>query len=359
MKVLFITIDDESRASSRVRVYNYFPYLKDKGLTYSVIPWNAKYRIKPFSAPSSLVENIINFVVVELLNYLVMTTRIVWALLFIRRYDVIFVQKLKLRRLSWWLRLNKKRIIYDLVDAPYATHSKEQKKYVKPSTDLINMLKISDQVIVENTLNEQFARQYCAKVQVILGPIDTNRYKPSIINSNSEIITIGWIGSNDNTYYLLAIQNVLERLCLKYPKVTVKLIGSKNFVTKEPKITQLEWAQETECQELATFDIGIMPLSDDIWAQSKGGYKILQYMSIGIPTVATPVGINRNLLVEDDIGFAVNTNDEWEEKLSMLIEDYNLRAKLGLNARKIAVEKYSLEKSCEKFCSIVKSIQNV
>lgn len=353
MKVLFITIDDQSRASSRVRVYSYFPYLNSKEVFYSIIPWNAKYRTKPFVKPQNIVESICNFVIIELLNYFVMSSKIIWGLLCVNRYDVIFVQKLKLRRLSWWLRLNKKRIIYDLVDAPYAAHSKEQKKYVKPSTDLVNMLKISDQVIVENTLNEQFASQYCQKVHIILGPIDTHRYRPSTNKSNSESVTIGWIGSNDNTYYLLAIQNVFERLCAKYPKLSFKLIGSKNFISREARIRQQEWSPETECQALDTFDIGIMPLSDDIWAQSKGGYKILQYMAIGIPTVATPVGINKQLLAGEQIGFAVNTNEEWFEKLSLLIEDSSLRTKLGKKAREIAEEKYSLEKSSENFYNIL------
>lgn len=212
-------------------------------------------------------------------------------------------------------------------------------------------------MIVELPSTEDVAKKYGKNITVILGPIDTERYKPAD-RSGHKKVTIGWIGSHGNTFYLFEISDVLEKLCRKYPDVEVKLIGTKGFVTDEPKIKLVDWSLATELQELATFDIGIMPLTDDEWSRGKGSYKLLQYGALGIPSVASPVGINNGLIQQGVNGFLAETNKEWEEKLSILIEDKPLREKMGINARKYIQENFSLEASVPKFIGAIKQAIN-
>jgi glycosyltransferase involved in cell wall biosynthesis len=86
-----------------------------------------------------------------------------------------------------------------------------------------------------------------------------------------------------------------------------------------------------------------MPLSDDEWSKGKGGYKLLQYMSMGIAPVASAVGINNEIISDGLNGFLIKSDDEWYAKLSALIEDQDMRRSMGREARKTAVERYSYE----------------
>jgi len=122
------------------------------------------------------------------------------------------------------------------------------------------------------------------------------------------------------------------------------------------QISKKDWNLETEVNNLRNFDIGIMPLTDDDWAKGKGGYKLLQYMAMGIPCCASPVGINKQLIVEGSTGFLVNGQEDWFDKLSYLIENKSIRDKMGMNGRKRVKEFYSLEVAANKFTDIIKSI---
>jgi len=96
-----------------------------------------------------------------------------------------------------------------------------------------------------------------------------------------------------------------------------------------------------------------MPLLDDEWSKGKGGYKILQYMAMGIPCVASPVGVNKEIIKDGASGFLATTQDEWVEKLSSLIGDRALRLRMGREGREIAREQYSYEKNLSKLVSIL------
>ncbi|MFH1710129.1 MAG: glycosyltransferase family 4 protein [bacterium] len=352
MKVLFLTVDDETRASSRTRAYQFLPYLKQYGIEYDAVAWNGKV-FRPR-------DRLLRFLFGEVLNYFVMTTRIIRALIMIKTYDVVFVQKITLMRLLYWLRLWKVKYVYDIDDAIYTAHSAELakiKQNIRVNTT-IEYMKTAKHMIVELPSTEKVARQHCANVTTILGPMDIKRYSPSD-KSRHESVTIGWIGSHGNTYYLFEIQNVLEGLCRKYDNVQVKLIGTKGFRSGENKIKLVEWSLDTELKELSSFDIGIMPLTDDEWSRGKGNYKQLQYMALGIPSVVSPVGINTTLLQEGVNGYLARTKQEWEEKLSKLIENRDLREEMGRRSRDMVANNYSLEASVPKFVEAIKSTYNV
>lgn len=213
-------------------------------------------------------------------------------------------------------------------------------------------MKSAKHMIVELPSTEEVALQNCPYVTTILGPIDVERYHPSD-KSHHKVVTIGWIGSHGNTFYLFEIQKALEAVCRKCDNVQVKLIGTRGFRSEEKKIKLVEWSLDTELKELATFDIGIMPLTDDEWSRGKGNYKQLQYMALGIPSVVSPVGVNTTLLKEGVNGYFARNNGEWEEKLSKLIEDRDLREKLGHKSREMVTEDYSLEASVPKFVEAI------
>ena len=115
-----------------------------------------------------------------------------------------------------------------------------------------------------------------------------------------------------------------------------------------------EWRLEEESGDLAGFDIGIMPLAEDPWTLGKGGYKLLQYMASGLPVVASPVGINAEIVVDGVTGYLAGTDEEWEEKLLALAADAELRSRMGREGRERVEAEYSLASQQGKFLKLIR-----
>jgi glycosyltransferase involved in cell wall biosynthesis len=114
-------------------------------------------------------------------------------------------------------------------------------------------------------------------------------------------------------------------------------------------IQVIKWNLNTEIDDLSEIDIGIMPLPDDEWSKGKCGFKGLQYMAMEIPTVMSAVGVNKEIIEDGSNGFLASTENEWIEKLSLLIESKELRNKFGVNGRKTVVEKYSVYSQKQRY----------
>ena len=148
--------------------------------------------------------------------------------------------------------------------------------------------------------------------------------------------------------YLNSISNVFSEINRKYlGKINFVTIGAGKLKTKNDIIKNHNWSLDTEVKLLQSFDIGIMPLFNDDWSKGKGGYKLLQYMSLGIPSIASPVGINCELVQHGVNGYLAKDDKDWIEILSKLIENDLLRKKIGNQARIIAEQNYTFEINSE------------
>lgn len=116
----------------------------------------------------------------------------------------------------------------------------------------------------------------------------------------------------------------------------------------------MPWNKATEIEDLAALDIGLMPLPDEEWTQGKCGFKLIQYGAMGIPAVASPVGVNTDILRDGTNGYLATDPDEWLENLSRLLGSEELRKDLGAAGRRVIVERYSVESAREKFLDLVK-----
>jgi glycosyltransferase involved in cell wall biosynthesis len=104
------------------------------------------------------------------------------------------------------------------------------------------------------------------------------------------------------------------------------------------EVVQYTWTLESEVELINLFDVGIMPLNDNFWERGKCGFKLIQYMACSIPVIASPVGINSEI-VSPDVGFLASSEEEWVDALSQLISNDVLCKQMGSNARQ-RVEKY-------------------
>lgn len=207
MRILFFTVGTEIVASSRTRVYQYVPYLKMDGFKTKVIPYISGKTIQ--SARNLSTKNRI------VSTFIIKMIKIAYFLLFVPFYDIIFIQKVALSPIfQRILKLMKAKIIFDFDDAIYTappTTDLTGRKQTLYRNRLINMIKLSKCICLENTYTKNFASQYNKNTLMITGPIDCKRYFPKE-NPNSNSVVIGWIGSPHNTIYLRPLHNVLQDL---------------------------------------------------------------------------------------------------------------------------------------------------
>jgi glycosyltransferase involved in cell wall biosynthesis len=223
------------------------------------------------------------------------------------------------------------RYVLEMDDAIYLTHPKKIPEVVRNA----------HAIVVGNEMLGVFARRFNSQVHMIPTVLDTDRFHPAEKQS-AEKVTIGWSGLEYNFKYLRQLRQVFLYLVTTFPVEIVILSGSEPQDLGFPFRFE-KWDPDCEQDQIAKFDIGIMPLEMDEWSRSKCGMKLLQYMALEIPSVATPAGVNAEILEEGKNGFPALTEEEWIERLSLLIQDAALRRNMGKMARKKVVEEYSVK----------------
>jgi glycosyltransferase involved in cell wall biosynthesis len=254
-----------------------------------------------------------------------------------------------------------KNIIFDFDDALFLSEKQQEGTFgkvmlKKSKKGIDSMLRRSKRTIVGNSFLGSYAERFCADVVKIPIAIDINRYLPLATAVQRERITFGWIGRERNAYYLEDLQNVFKRLSEESDKIELYIIGMDKVNIDTFPIKYEVWDYRTEVDSLTRIDIGLMPLRNDDWSRGKGGCKLLQYMALAIPTVSSPVGINKEIISDGVNGFLASTDDEWVEKISRLIQNFNLRKEIGAKARETVCQRYSLDKWVEPFCNALKPV---
>ncbi|MCL4458577.1 MAG: glycosyltransferase family 4 protein [Chloroflexi bacterium] len=355
MKVLFLTYGTKIVASSRTRVYQYLPYLEQEGIGYKVIPLLSEEECQRAMLFPQIEKSPLDFTALR--HKLGRVLRVLLFLALASHFDVLFIQKvlLPIGLQKMVQRLNGK-IIFDFDDAIYASHPTliGLRSTARAVERLARSLKMSRYVILENRYTAEFASQYNRNIVMITGPIDTEYYRPRQDKGSAQLV-IGWVGSPPNTVYLEPLYAVFRQLCRRYKDLSIELVGAGPVGLAGVPLLIKPWRSEGEVQDLQRFDIGLMPLPDDEWSRGKGGYKLLQYMAIGIPSVASPVGINCELIQEGTTGFLADSPEEWVEKLSLLIENGELRHQMGMVGRRLVEEHYSLRASAPQFLETIRA----
>ena len=278
-------------------------------------------------------------------------------------FDVVFVQREALfLGLSFFERkfAGKSKLVFDFDDAiwlPNVSQSNRKFVWLKNPSKVKSILKYSHAVIAGNNYLADFAKQFNENVTVIPTTIDTDKYSLQEKENATGKICIGWTGSLTTIKHFEGIIPVLKRLKDKFKdKICIKVIADKSIDFGGLEVEFVKWRAETEVDDLRHIDIGLMPLPDNEWARGKCGLKALQYMALGIPAVVSPVGVNTEIVQDGINGFVANNDKEWVEKLSVLIENPKLRKKLGKEARKTVVKKYSVEANKRKYLEVLQNV---
>lgn len=190
-------------------------------------------------------------------------------------------------------------------------------------------------------------------VAVLTTPIDTARLSAKQENAPQDRFIIGWIGTKGNLHQLLPLTDALRTLQETVPNAKLRIIADTGLELAGVRTEFRPWAADEEEAALHGFDVGIMPLADNLWNRGKGGFKLLQYMAAGLPAVASPVGINTEIIRHGENGFLAKSKEEWLGCLSVLAHQPGLRQRIGQAARRTVESDYSLERYLERYVSII------
>jgi hypothetical protein len=332
--MLMLTDGNIEQASARIRAIQYIPLLEKSGYEVQLIP-----RVP--NKPLNLFSTLIVFPIIK---------RILWMkrmfAIFFKTWDIVFIQRIFIPKWAMQKLHAKTAIIFDFDDAIFI-NDRNPSAMIKTST----MIKFSKEIIISTKILNDFCLKQKRKGIIIPTPVEKERIMP-VSKDNHKIPTIGWIGSNWTTDYLKIIEPVLQKLSkeLSFKFLT---IGSRPDF-RIPQIDHISepWSYECENSYIGEMDIGIMPLPNNDFARAKGGYKIYLYMAGGIPIVASAVGINQEIIRNNENGFLASNEDEWYLALKNLLSDRLLRNKLGKVGR-IDVEKYYDRAVCFKKLSAI------
>lgn len=252
----------------------------------------------------------------------------------------------------------RKKIIYDFDDAIWLTDNRYESRFERWwrwRKKVGQICRWSYRISCGNNYLADYARQFNASVVVNPTTIDTeNLHNPALVKveKRSERIVIGWTGSHSTLKYLEQILPVLQQTELEFPQVEFLVIANRDPKLSLQRYSFLPWSKTAEAADLAKIDIGIMPLPDDEWTRGKCGFKALQYMAMEIPCVASPVGVNNEIIQHGKNGFLAATHSDWKELLALLIKDENLRKKIGKAGRETVVSRYSVKSNSGLFLSL-------
>jgi glycosyltransferase involved in cell wall biosynthesis len=339
MKVLYLTKYSRNGASSRLRSYQYFPFLEAKGFTITVSPFfDEDYLLDLYSGKPITKVKLLKF-------YL---TRF-FALFSIYKYDKIVIEKeLFPYFFSWFekiLWLLKVKYIVDYDDAIFHNYDLSTNKLILflLKNKINNVMKHSGCVVAGNNYLAKRAKDSGAdKIVLLPTVINVDLYKAKNNYANAKIV-IGWIGSPSSFKYVKNSQSVFSKV-LQNQNVELHIIGTTEDLGLGDKVKYLNWSEDSEVDLISQFDIGIMPLENTPWELGKCSYKLIQYMGCGIPVVASEVGMNIEVVDEEVNGFLVKKEEEWLDRLNQLIEDSALRESLGKNGRIKVESQFSLQK---------------
>ena len=237
------------------------------------------------------------------------------------------------------------RLVYDFDDAIWLLSVSEANKrwgWVKDAGKTSRIIALAGHVLAGNRYLADYAGRFNRNVSIVPTTIDTDEYRP-VARTSGGAVTIGWSGSITTIQHFQYALPALRALKAKYgERVDIRVVGDGSFRDPSLGITGLPWRKETELDDLRAMDIGIMPLPDDEWARGKCGLKGLQYMALGIPPIMSPVGVNSEIVQDGANGFLAGGVEEWVEKLSRLIDDADLRRRMGQAARSTVEERYSV-----------------
>ncbi|MBT8429186.1 MAG: glycosyltransferase family 4 protein [Gammaproteobacteria bacterium] len=306
--ILFISKGEDS-ASTRYRAFTYFPYLQDAG-----------WRTEHLTASQGPLQR---------LKILRRASQVDVVVIIRKTLSPLFLQL---------LRKASRRLVFDFDDAIFVRSNGEPSK--RRAQGFHRTMQVCDAVWAGNNYLAEAAARINGHVTLLPTSIQPDKYD-IIVDKPRDRLDLVWIGSHSTRKYLVQAVPALEALAQRHPTLCLKIIADFDLESLQLTTLPVAWNEATEAQELASSHIGIAPMPDDPWTRGKCALKVLQYMAAGLPVVASPTGVNKDVVTDGETGYLVETETQWSSRLEELIRDPGLRERLGRQGRQRVADGYS------------------
>jgi glycosyltransferase involved in cell wall biosynthesis len=342
----------DTTPSQRFRIEQWMPHLKSLGVAVDLVPFADVELMQMLHKPGHQVAKALAGVS-RFLHRFADAART-------RQYDAVLIHRAACiagpATVERLVTLLERPVIYDFDDAIFKLHTTEANRrfgWLKFPGKTRTICRISSHVVVGNGYLADFARRYNSHVTIIPTSIDTARYQPVKRRWSNDKIVVGWTGSSTSQTHLELFAPMVREL-LRRRDVEFRVISDREPVLPGVPYVWKPWSPETEVEDLSRFDLGIMPIPDDEWARGKCALKALQYMAIGVPAICSPVGANSEVIQHGENGLLAGSTDEWVSCFERLVDDAELRRRLGYNARLTVEREYSMRRCSELFADVVR-----
>lgn len=337
--------------ANRLRIEQYVPLLRHWGVELDVSPFfdDATYAV--LYLPGHFPEKLRG-----VLRGLVRRAR---DLVRIKRYELVVVHRESaplgapiFERLLERLGI---KYVFDFDDAIYLApiHPANRRwAWLRHPSRVSETTRRASAVIVGNEYLADWARQWNGDVTVIPTAVDTDRHRPGLAERSGNETVIGWVGSSTTAPYLRILDEPLEQLASMRNDLKVKVVGGIYHHSHIP-VENLPYRLEREPEDVASFDIGVLPEPDDPWTRGKGAFKAMLYMAAGIPVVASRVGVNPRVVVHGETGYCANNAAEWALAINRLANAPGLRQEMGLRGRMRVEELFSVRVQAPRLAEVL------
>jgi glycosyltransferase involved in cell wall biosynthesis len=236
--------------------------------------------------------------------------------------------------------------VYDFDDALQwdAGGGKRYRRFAPKAAKALIAVRRADHVIAGNATLAEWASQHNQHVTVIPSCVSLDAYQAKSDYRVSDPPRLGWIGSPNNEAYLHVVADAL-RETNRRTGARLTLIGTmrRRLGALEELIDRVPWSEATQSEWLASVDVGIFPVPDAAYSYGKSGYKLVQYGAVGLPAVASPIGVNEEILSEFGMPAATDTVSWADAIIELLSASVDSRARLGHAAREVVRLRYSFD----------------
>lgn len=358
LRILCLSVYPESGPSLRHRVCAYRAFWRGAGVEVDLKPFLTEalyYRRRRFGGVATAYKA---------LMFAWCTLRLLSRLPTVRHYDAVIIHRevfplggAFFERLVARLNPN---TVFDVDDAIWAPMplSVDQRKGLRDPNRVADSMLACRTIVVGNDYLADYARGYCEDVVIVPTPyLDLGGGASARLTENGPPIIV-WIGNVGNEEYLDMLARPLARLARQFD-FTLRVIGSpdaRRLRMAGVRVEVLEWNEEQERQWLLESAIGVMPLPDREYERGKCAFKLVQYFSAGLPVVASPVGMNSEVIREGENGYLASDEEQWYQALATLLGDSVARRRLGQRGYALYREKFTPELNALHWLALLQRI---
>ncbi|MCX7123578.1 MAG: glycosyltransferase family 4 protein [Gammaproteobacteria bacterium] len=344
--ILVLTRYARNGASSRLRTYQYLDFFSKIKVPFAFTVkalFNEKY-LENFYSHKKKSAISIAWQYAKRFSYLLAHRDQFYLILLERELFSYFPARFEL-----WLKLmRKKPVVLDYDDAVFHNYDDHHFKIVRffLGKKIDYIMQNAHLVLVGNRYLANRAKAAGARwIEEVPTVIDLSRYPLVLDMPENPVPIIGWIGTPATQKFLKILEEPLAKLA-QVKKFKLVAIGANSSLKLKGFDFEIwPWSEETEVSLLNKIDIGVMPLYDSLFEQGKCGYKLIQYMVCAKPVVATPVGVNKEIVDQDLNGFLAKDAEEWFDAFLILLNDSTKTKVFGAAGRVKVEHRYCLQET--------------